>query len=288
MNKIILGSHVCYKSKDYLIGSVNETISYNGNCFMIFTGPPQNFNRKEIDYLNVKTAIEILKRNNLDVDNIIVHAPYLINLCSPNINTRKLAVEKLKIEVIRTQQLCSNKIVLHPGCSLTLDRNNAIEFIANGINEVIQEAQNNVIICIETMSGKGSEVGKTFEELKAIIDLIEDKSKIGVCLDTCHIHEAGYDVRDVNKILDEFDNVIGMQYLKVIHLNDSKNPVGAHKDRHENIGMGKIGFAVLCDWVHNKRLVDIPKVLETPYWNNKPIYKQEINNLLTKKWSDYE
>ena len=247
MNKIILGSHVCYKSKDYLIGSVNETISYNGNCFMIFTGPPQNFNRKEIDYLNVKTAIEILKRNNLDVDNIIVHAPYLINLCSPNINTRKLAVDKLKIEVIRTQQLCSNKIVLHPGSSLTLDRNNAIEFIANGINEVIQEVQNNVIICIETMSGKGTEVGKTFEELKAIIDLIEDKSKIGVCLDTCHIHEAGYDVRDVNKILDEFDNVIGMQYLKVIHLNDSKNPVGAHKDRHENIGIGKIGFTVLCD-----------------------------------------
>lgn len=285
---ILLGSHVGFKAKDYLLGSAKETISYKANCFMVFTGPPQNFNRKEIDVDNVNAAVKLLEENNISNEMIIVHAPYLINLCSPNESTRKLSIDKLKIEVDRTFKIKSNKIVLHPGSCLTLDRKKAIELIANGINQVNQQTDNNVVICIETMAGKGSEIGKTFEELKGIIDLVEDKNRIGVCIDTCHIHEAGYDISNVDKILDEFDKLIGIDKLLVIHLNDSKNEIGAHKDRHENIGLGKIGFDVLCNWVYNPRIAHVPKILETPYWNNKPIYEQEIKNLINKEFKNYE
>lgn len=287
-NKILLGSHVGFKSPDYMVGSVNETLSYNANCMMVFTGPPQNFNRKEIDLDNVKQSLEMLANNNVDKSNIIVHAPYLINLCSDKEATRKLGIEKLELEVIRTGIIGSNKIVLHPGSSLTLDRNLAIKYIAEGINKVYKKVNNNVIICLETMAGKGTEVGKSFEEIKQIMDLIEDKNRLGVCLDTCHIHEGGYDISNVDKILDEFDKIIGLQHLLVIHLNDSKNEIGAHKDRHENIGLGKIGFNVLCDWVHNKRIAHVPKILETPYYQDKPIYKQEIINLIERNFKDYE
>lgn len=287
-NKILLGSHVGFKSPDYMVGSVNETLSYNANCMMVFTGPPQNFNRKEIDLDNVKQSLELLANNNVDKSNIIVHAPYLINLCSDKEATRKLGIEKLELEVTRTGLIGSNKIVLHPGSSLTLDRNVAIKYIADGINQVYKKVNNGVIICLETMAGKGTEVGKTFEEIKQIMDLIEDKNRIGVCLDTCHIHEGGYDISNVDKILDEFDKIIGLQHLLVIHLNDSKNDIGAHKDRHENIGLGKIGFNVLCDWVHNNRIANVPKILETPYYQDKPIYKQEITNLIERSFKDYE
>lgn len=286
--KILLGSHVGFKSPSYMLGSVEETLSYGANCFMVFTGPPQNFNRKEIDKSNVDKSILLMKDNSIDSSNIIVHAPYLINLCSDKEATRLLGIEKLCIEVQRTAEIKSNKIVLHPGSSLSLDRKIAIQFIAEGINKVFKKVKNDVIICIETMAGKGTEVGVTFEELKQIIDLVDDKSRIGVCLDTCHIHEAGYDISNVEYILDEFDKIIGLEKLLVIHLNDSKNEIGAHKDRHENIGIGKIGFDTLVKWVHNPRIAHVPKILETPYYKDKPIYKYEIINLISGKFNNYE
>ncbi|WP_412032035.1 deoxyribonuclease IV [Malacoplasma muris] len=286
--KILLGSHVGFKNPSYMLGSVHETLSYNANCFMVFTGPPQNFNRKEIDKKNVNDSILLMKQNNIDSANIIVHAPYLINLCSDKESTRLLGIDKLCIEVERTAQIKSNKIVLHPGSSLSLKRDIAIQFIAEGINKVFERINNDVIICIETMAGKGTEVGVTFEELKQIIDLVQDKSRIGVCLDTCHIHEAGYDISNVDCILDEFDKIIGLNKLLVIHLNDSKNERGAHKDRHENIGLGKIGFDTLVKWVHNERINSVPKILETPYYNEKPIYKYEITNLISGEFKKYE
>lgn len=229
-----------------------------------------------------------MSENNIEKNNIIVHAPYLINLCSPKKETRDLAIDKLCIELERTETIGSNKIVLHPGSALDSDRNDAIKLIAEGIDIVTNRVKNNVIICIETMAGKGSEIGKTFEELAKIISLVKNKNRVAVCLDTCHIHEGGYDVSNVDKILDEFDSVIGIDKLLVIHLNDSKNEIGAHKDRHENIGLGKIGFDNLVNWVHNKRLINVPKILETPYLNNKPIYGKEIENLICKKWNNYE
>lgn len=287
-NKILLGSHVGFKNPDYMLGAVKETLSYNANCFMVFTGPPQNFIRKEIDLNNVNNAFNLMKDHGIDKSNVIVHAPYLINLCSPKKDTRDLSIEKLCIEIERTGLIGSNKIVLHPGSSLTSDRNEAIKLIAEGIDIATNEIKNDVIVCIETMAGKGTEIGKNFEELSKIISLTKNKNRIGVCLDTCHIHEGGYDISDVDKILDEFDRIIGLEKLLVIHLNDSKNEIGAHKDRHENIGLGKIGFDTLVKWVHNKRIVNIPKILETPYLNNKPIYKNEIENLISKKWNDYE
>ena len=286
MAKIFLGSHVGFKSKDYLAGSVNEIISYKGNCFMVFTGPPQNFIRKEIDKENVNLAHQLMKENNVE-NLIVVHAPYLINLASPKKGTRELGLDKLIIEVNRTYQIGSKLIVLHPGSCLDGNRQKCIELVSFGLNQAINKTNNDVIICVETMAGKGSEVGINFDEIAQIIQGVKDKERIGVCLDTCHIHEAGYDVSKIDDILNEFDQKIGLKYLKVIHLNDSKNESGARKDRHENIGYGKIGFKTLLEWVHHPLLENVPKILETPYKNDVPVYQQEIKNLLTKKWEDF-
>lgn len=286
MSKILLGSHVGFKSKDYLVGSVNETISYKGNCFMVFTGPPQNFIRKDIDKENVNLAHQLMKNNNVE-NIIVVHAPYLINLASPKKGTRELGLDKLIIEINRTYQIGSKLIVLHPGSCLDGSRQDCIELVSLGLNQAISKTNNDVIICIETMAGKGSEIGINFDEIAKIVEGIKNKKRIGVCLDTCHIHEAGYDVSKVDNILNEFDKKIGLKYLKVIHLNDSKNERGARKDRHENIGYGKIGFKTLLEWVHHPILENVPKILETPYKNNLPVYEQEIKNLLTKKWEDF-
>lgn len=286
--EVLLGSHVGFKAKEYLLGSVKETIEYNGTALMVFTGPPQNFNRKEIDLNNVKEAHKLMEQHNIKKDNLIVHAPYLINLGSPESIKRQFGLEKLVIEINRTAEIGSNKIVLHPGSSLNQDRDQSIKYIASGINEAFKQTNNDVIVCIETMAGKGSEIGVSFQELKAIIDLIDDKKRIAVCLDTCHVHEAGYDIKDPKITLKEFDEIIGLEYLKVIHLNDSKNEIGAKKDRHENIGYGKIGFDTLVKWVHEESISHIPKILETPYRNNKPIYKQEISNLINNQFIKVE
>lgn len=283
-NKILLGSHVGFKSPEYLLGSVKETIEYEGNCFMVFTGPPQNFKRKDIDLSLVKKAHDLMNKNNIETKTIVVHAPYLINLASPKESTRQLGLNQLISEIKRTELIDSHLLVLHPGSATGLDRDIAIDNVILGLNEAIEKTPNSkVIICVETMAGKGTEVGITFAEIARMVLGVKDKTRIGVCMDTCHMHEAGIELSNVDKVLDDFEKCLSLDYVKVIHLNDSKNEIGARKDRHENIGYGKIGFDVLVNWAFNSRLENVPKILETPYRDNKPIYKQEIRDINNKK-----
>ncbi len=293
MTKLWLGSHVSYNgSSNYLVGSVEESISYGSNCFMVYTGPPQNTLRKDIDKNNVEQAHKLMEQNGIDKSKVIVHAPYIINLASPKDDTYELAVSFLAKELKRVEQFGFKYLVLHPGSRLDLPLEDGIKKIINGINHAFKQVKNNVIICLETMAGKGSEVGSHFEEIKAIIDGVEDKSRIGVCLDTCHVWESGIDISDPKKVLKLFDEKIGLNYLYAIHLNGSKNGIGAHKDRHENIGYGPIEFDTIIKWCYCKDIEDIPKILETPYYdvNGKslPPYKIEIEMINQKQWHDFK
>ena len=284
---LIIGSHVSYKNDTGLLGSVEEALSYGANTFMFYTGAPQNTRRGVINDELTYKGYKLMKENNIALENVIVHAPYIINLC--NDKNFDFSVSFLKQEVIRCEELGMTKLVLHPGASVGLERSHAIANIIKGLN-IILDDNHNVIICLETMAGKGTEVGKSFEELKFIIDNIKNKSKIGVCLDTCHINDAGYDLNNFDKVLDEFDKVIGLVYLKGIHINDSKNTIGSHKDRHENIGLGTIGFDNLINIIYNKRIENLPKILETPYVDDiesdkkrvYPPYKFEIEMIKNK------
>jgi deoxyribonuclease-4 len=286
---LIIGSHVSYKNDTQLLGSVQESLSYGANTFMFYTGAPQNTRRGAINDEYTYKAYQLMKENGMALENVIVHAPYIINLC--NDNNFDFSVSFLKQEVMRCEELGMTKLVLHPGSSVGLEREHAIGNIIKGLNIVLDD-NHNVVICLETMAGKGTEVGKSFEEIKFIIDNIKNKSKIGVCLDTCHINDAGYDVRDFDKVLDIFDDVIGLDYLKCIHINDSKNVIGSHKDRHENIGFGTIGFDNMIKIIYNSRIENIPKILETPYIGESdldkkrlyPPYKFEIDMIRDKKF----
>lgn len=284
MNKnIILGCHVSYKAKDYLLGSVNEALNYGANAFMIYTGPPQNFRRTEIDLNNVQKAFELMQKHNIKKEHIVVHAPYLINLASPKEGVQEFGLNQLIVEIKRTATLGSKLIVLHPGSALTKPSNEALDDIATNLNKAFKEVNNDVIVCLETMAGKGSEVGTSFSQLKAIIDKIENKKRIGVCFDTCHLNDSGLDVSDPFNVIEEFSKYLDFDYLKVIHLNDSKNELGAKKDRHANIGYGTIGFEALAKWVHCNKFNNLPIILETPYYNNRPVYKEEIYGLINKE-----
>ena len=282
---MIIGSHVSFKKDTQLVGSVKEAISYGSTTFMFYTGAPQNTNRQAINDNLTNEAKDLMLKNNIDIDNVIVHAPYIINLASNN----DFAVDFLKQELNRVEQLGMNKLVLHPGSSVKLSKEEGIKNIINNLNKV---GKSNVLILLETMAGKGTELGKTFEEIKKIIDGVG--YPLGVCLDTCHINDAGYDLNDFDKILDLFDKIIGINYLKCIHINDSKNIINAHKDRHENIGYGTIGFDNLIKIIYNNKLKNIPKILETPYVsvddNAKermyPPYKFEIEMILNKKFNN--
>ncbi|MCF0217612.1 MAG: deoxyribonuclease IV [Malacoplasma sp.] len=288
-NKLLLGSHVGYKQKNYLIDSVNETLSYDGNCFMVFSGPPQNFVRKPIDNQMVKEAQKLMQQKNpMLLNNIVVHAPYLINLASPKKETRELGLNQLIVEINRTAALGSKLLVLHPGSCLKTDRDVAINNLASNLNIAFEKTQNDVIVCVETMAGKGSEIGINFKEIAKIIEGIKNKNRIGVCLDTCHMFDAGIEINNPDTTLNEFAKYLNVSFVKVIHLNDSKNEFGSHKDRHDNIGLGKIGFEILVKWAHCEKLKNIPKILETPYYKEKPIYKAEIASLNLKQKVDYE
>lgn len=284
-----IGSHVSMSGKKMLLGSSEEAVSYGANCFMVYTGAPQNTIRKPIENLMIKEALEHMEVNG--IDEIIVHAPYIINLGnSEKIDTIELAVNFLREEIKRTEALKRAKqIVLHPGAHVGAGEEKGIRQIIKGLNEVITKEQT-VKIALETMAGKGSECGKTFEELSEIIDGVIFNDKLTICLDTCHINDAGYDVvNNFDEVLREFDRIIGLDRLKVIHLNDSKNPIGARKDRHENIGAGHIGFDALCYVAHHELLKDIPKILETPYFETekgekKAPYKYEIEMLKQKHY----
>ena len=280
---LIIGSHVSYKNDTGLVGSVKEAVGYGANTFMFYTGAPQNTRRGNIDKNTVQEAYRLMIENGIDRDNVVVHAPYIVNLC--NDDKFDFSVSFLKGEVDRCRELGIKYMVLHPGSSVGLERNYAIDNIIRGLNMIL-DGKNDVIICLETMAGKGTEVGCSFEEIKTIIDGVDNKNCIGVCMDTCHIHDAGYDLNDIDSVLDEFDKVVGLSYLKVVHVNDSKNEKGARKDRHENIGFGYIGFDNLISVIYNKRLEGIPMILETPYIEREyPPYKEEIEMIRNKKFN---
>ena len=281
---LIIGSHVSFNNTSQLLGSVKEAISYGENAFMFYTGAPQNTRRSEINDSLTMEAYKLMKENDIMLENVIVHAPYIVNLA--NSKNFDFSVSFLREEVERCNLLGVKYMVLHPGASVGQSYEESIYNIYKGLNYVLDN-DNNVMILLETMAGKGSEIGKRFEELKEIIDNIDNKDRIGVCLDTCHINDAGYDVSDFDKILDLFDKVIGLKYLKCIHVNDSKNEIGSHKDRHENIGFGYIGFDKLINIIYNPRIKDIPKILETPYIDKEyPPYKQEIEMIRLKKFNE--
>lgn len=273
-----LGSHVGMSAPDMYEGSVKEALSYGANAFMVYTGAPQNTIRKAVKDLNIEGAEALMLANGLSFDDVVVHAPYIINLANPDPEKRAFAVEFLSKEVERTDKMHATQIVLHPGSAVGKDRPQALLWIAEGVNKVIRNTQGlKVRIALETMAGKGNEMGKTFEELRDIIALIEDKSRISVCFDTCHTSDAGYAIKtDFEGVIKHFDETVGKKYISVFHVNDSKNPQGAAKDRHENIGFGEIGYDALLKVVYHEDFKDIPKILETPYVEKNAPYKKEI------------
>ena len=282
---MIIGSHVSFSKDEQLVKSVKEALSYNANALMLYTGAPQNTNRYPIREDLLNEAKKIMDENNFDSNNIIVHAPYIINPANPL--NRDFNINFLKQEISRCHQLGIRYLVLHPGSHVGLGVESGIDNIIDCLKEALKENLD-VDICLETMSGKGTELGRNFEQLKRIIDGV-CSNHIKVCLDTCHINDAGYCLNDFDKILDDFDEIIGLERLAVVHINDSKNVINAHKDRHENIGYGTIGFDNLINVIYNSRIKDVPKILETPYVGTDskyPPYLFEIEMIRNKKFND--
>lgn len=265
-----------YKKDSGLVGSVKEALSYKANTFMFYTGAPQNTVRSSIDLNNVKEAYKLMEENNINKNNVIVHAPYIINLANGDESKFNFSCNFLSEELKRVNTFGMQYLVLHPGSHVGLGVDEGISNIVKALNLVLSKDDSNVMILLETMAGKGSEVGRTFEELKRIIDGVSRKERIGVCLDTCHLNDAGYDLNNFDDVLDEFDKIIGIDKIKCIHINDSKNALDSHKDRHENIGKGTIGLDTLIKVINNPKLKDVPKILETPYIDGIAPYKEEI------------
>ncbi|MFR4863335.1 MAG: deoxyribonuclease IV [Lachnospira pectinoschiza] len=287
MSKIKLGCHVGMAGKEMFLASAKEAASYGANVFMLYTGAPQNTRRKDISELNIEAGWEYARQH--EIEEIVVHAPYIINLANTvKPETYELAVEFLEKEIIRTAAMRSRIMVLHPGSHVNAGMEAGIAQVIKGLNTVLNQNDDDVYIALETMAGKGSEVGRTFEELKAIYDGVDKKDRLRVCFDTCHVNDAGYDiVNHYDEVFEEFDKVIGLDQIAVFHINDSMNPLGAHKDRHANIDKGSIGYETLHRLVHDERFIDVPKILETPWLaeegsdkKTKPPYKEEIEWLL--------
>ena len=285
MDKLIIGSHVSFNKEEQLICSVKEAISYGATTFMFYTGAPQNTARYPIVEEKTKEALKLMHDNNIDINNVVIHAPYIINLA--NANNKDFGVSFLRQELSRAKELGINKVVLHPGSHVGVGIDAGIENIAACLN-LVPEAED-VMICLETMAGKGSEIASKLEEIKKIMDLV--KYPLYVCIDTCHLNDAGYDMSNFDEFLDKFDKIIGIEKIKCVHINDSMNPINSHKDRHANIGFGTIGFDNLINIIYNDKLEDIPKILETPYTSISgerlyPPYKFEIEMIRNKKFDD--
>lgn len=278
---MILGCHCGMSGTEMMLGSVKEAIGYNATALMIYTGAPQNTIRKQLKELHIAEALKLMDEANISREHLIIHAPYIINPATTDLEKRDFCINFLTQEVKRSYAMGSKVIVLHPGNSLTIPVEEAIENISLVVNKIIENTmETDVVIALETMAGKGTEVGRTFYEVKAIMDKINVKERIGVCIDTCHMFDSGYDIvndyTNVKKLLDE---VIGIEHIKVIHLNDSKNPLASHKDRHANLGEGYIGFDALYRICHDPDFAKIPKILETPYIDGVAPYKDEIARL---------
>lgn len=283
MDKLIIGSHVAMSGPHYYVGAIDEALSYGANTFMIYTGAPQNTVRVPTERMKAEEGRAYLKEKGLDINNIVAHAPYIINLGNTvKPETFELAVSFLSEELKRVAAFGIKNVVLHPGAHVGAGVEAGINKIIEGLNLVLDNDDSKTTIALETMAGKGTEIGRTFEELKQIIDGVNNKAQIGVCLDTCHVNDAGYDVNDIDGLLEEFDRVIGLNYLKVIHVNDSKNICGAAKDRHENLGFGTIGFDALLKVIYHPKLAHLPKILETPYVAGNAPYKEEIAMIKAK------
>lgn len=287
---MLIGSHVGMKGKEMFLGSVKEALSYGANTFMVYTGAPQNTRRKKIEELRIEEGTKLMKENGMDT--FVVHAPYIINLANTTKpETFELAVEFLEVEVERTKAMGSNTLVLHPGSHVGAGVEKGIDRIIEGLNQVMYQDMP-VRIALETMAGKGSEIGREFEELKRIYDGVKYPEKLRVCFDTCHVSDSGLDLsgEGFENAINQFDKIIGKEQIAVFHINDSKNEIGAGKDRHENLGFGTIGFETLNHIVHHKDFEQVPKILETPYIKTEdgkksyPPYKYEIEMLKQEKF----
>ena len=272
-----IGSHVSNSGKLMLEGSINEALSYGANCLMVYLGAPQNTVRKPLSEQNIDRMHLIMDANGISHDNCIVHAPYIVNLCNSSSEKRQFGVDLITKELIGVKYLEARCLVLHPGSSMERDVDVAINDLCEALVKIFDNTKDDkTVIAIETMAGKGKEVGRTFEQVRQILDGViklnpNYENRIKVCLDTCHIFDGGYD-----EVMEQLDKIIGINNISVIHVNDSKNVLGSHKDRHENIGYGNIGFDTLSRICHDERFKDVPKILETPYVDEVAPYKVEI------------
>lgn len=281
---LIIGSHVSF-GKNQLLGCVEETIKYGANVFMFYTGAPQNTFRSKIDNNLTIEAYKLMNNNNILFDKVICHAPYIINLAN-NLDPSKyqFSMNFLRSEIDRCISLGVKYLVLHPGSAVKLDREIAIDNIINALNLVLKK-EDEITILLETMAGKGTEIGINLNELKYIIDNINLEEKIGVCIDTCHLNDSGVDLNYFDDYLNNFESLIGLDKLKCVHINDTKNEVGMKKDRHANIGFGTIGFENILKVIYHEKLKNVPKILETPYVDDKPPYKHEIKMIKNKTFN---
>lgn len=277
-----IGSHVGMSGKEMFLGSVKEALSYDANTFMIYTGAPQNTRRKPVEELRIEEGLALMKENG--IEEFVIHAPYIINLANTvKKETYELAVDFLQLELERTEAMHCKTLILHPGAHVGAGEDAGIAQIIQGLNEVLTK-DGSVNIALETMAGKGTELGRSFEQLARIYDGVVNSHRLRVCFDTCHTNDSGYDIKNhFDQVLEEFDKYIGKNQIAVFHINDSKNPLGARKDRHENFGFGHIGFDSLKHIVYHKEFEQIPKILESPYIpdaetkkRSYPPYKQEI------------
>ena len=289
---MILGSHVSFRETQ-LLSSVKEAISYGANAFMFYTGAPQNTMRKDINKDYTLEAQKLMIENNIDINNVICHAPYIINLANRgNEEKWNFSISFLMQEIHRCEELGVKYIVLHPGSAVGITKEDGIKNIVDALNYVLKE-DDKCMILLETMAGKGTECGSSIEEIASIINGLVLKEKIGVCIDTCHISDAGYDIKDIDLYLDKFSSLIGLEKIKCVHINDSRNSVGTHKDRHANFGFGEIGFDKLIKVINHPKLKDVPKILETPYIGDfdedknriYPPYKFEIEMIRNNKFN---
>ena len=286
---LIIGSHVSF-GKNQLLGATEEAISYGANTFMFYTGAPTNTIRKDIDKLFIEKSKQLMLENGINIENVVCHAPYIVNLGNAT-DPDKYNFSKnfIKKELQRCDEMGITKMVLHPGNAIGITPEEGLNNIANALNEIL-DGTTKCLVLLESMAGKGTECGRTIEELAYIINKVERKDQIGVCLDTCHLNDGGYNIENFDSYLDEFDKQIGIDKIKCIHINDSKNTEGSHKDRHANFGIGTIGFTNLINVIYNERLSNIPKILETPYIGDTddskeriyPPYKFEIEMIRNK------
>lgn len=265
-----IGCHLSASKGYYNMGK--EAVSIGANTFQFFTRNPRGGKAKEVDIKDVEKFLNLANEN--DFCKILAHAPYTINVCSADENIRRFGIDTMKDDLKNLEFVPGNMYNFHPGSHVGQGEEVGIKLIIEALNDVLNENQQTTIL-LETMAGKGTEVGKTFEQLKQIIDGVNLKDKLGVCLDTCHVYDAGYDiVNDLDGVLNKFDTVIGLDKLKAIHLNDDKNPFGSHKDRHEKIGEGSIGIEAFEKIINHPKLRNLPFYLETP--NELDGYAKEI------------